>query len=214
MGGVKKEYQRLSNGNTVLSSSVCAFAAVPSVQVIVIAVPENGEAAARDSLPAEYFTSQKPSILFVTGGSSRRASVFNALSFLAAYNQQYVLIHDGARPWVSVSLVKNIIEAVKKHNAVIPLLPLTETPKECDAPLQGTNSAVFVKKNLKRANTGVAQTPQAFLFTQILHAHEEAAKTSEEFTDDAEIWDRFCGSVAVIPGEPENRKITFMEDLK
>jgi len=214
----KKEYQKLSNGNTVLGTAVSAFACVPSVQVIAISVPENGENAARSALPANLLTNEKPKILFVTGGSTRRHSVFNALRLLANFNPDYALIHDGARPWVSPSLIENIITAVKKHNAVIPLLPLTDTPKECESPWEAQTdndaSAVFIKTHLKRKNTGIAQTPQAFKFPDILDAHKQAANVeTEEFTDDAEIWGRFRGQVAVIPGDPENRKITFPEDL-
>ncbi|WP_461256648.1 IspD/TarI family cytidylyltransferase [Treponema sp. R80B11-R83G3] len=214
----KKEYQKLSNGNTVLGTAVTAFACVPSVQLIVISVPENGENAARAALPANLLDSQKPKILFVTGGSTRRHSVFNALRLLADFSPDYALIHDGARPWVSPSLIENIITAVKKHNAVIPLLPLTDTPKECESPWETQTdndaSAVFIKTHLKRINTGIAQTPQAFKFPEILNAHKQAAKAeTEEFTDDAEIWGRFCGQVAVIHGEAENRKITFPQDL-
>jgi 2-C-methyl-D-erythritol 4-phosphate cytidylyltransferase len=216
MGGIKKEYQKLKGSSlTVLGSAVCAFADVPAVQTIVIAVPENGEDSARKALPPECLTGKKPEVLFVNGGSTRRASVFNALSFLSAHNPRYVLIHDGARPWVNSSLIEKVIVAVEKHGAVIPLLPLTDTPKECDAPIQGgERQDVFIKVHLKRANTGIAQTPQAFKFPEIFHAHEKAASfVNEEFTDDAEVWGRFCGPVAVIPGSPENRKITFQEDL-
>ena len=214
----KKEYQKLSNGNTVLGTAVNAFACVPSVQVIVISIPENGENAARSALPANLLEGQKPKILFVTGGNTRRHSVFNALRLLADFNPDYALIHDGARPWVSPTLIENIITAVKKHDAVIPLLPLTDTPKECESPweVQTDNDAspVFIKNHLKRKNTGIAQTPQAFKFPEILEAHKKAANVeTEEFTDDAEIWGRFCGKVAVIHGDPENRKITFPEDL-
>ena len=214
----KKEYQKLSNGNTVLGTAVSTFASVPSVRVIVISIPENDEDAARSALPANLLTSEKPKILFVTGGSTRRHSVFNALRLLTDFNPDYALIHDGARPWVSSSLIENIITAVKKHNAVIPLLPLTDTPKECESPWEAQTdndvSPVFIKNHLKRKNIGIAQTPQAFKFPEILEAHKKAANVeTEEFTDDAEIWGRFCGKVAVIQGDPENRKITFPEDL-
>jgi 2-C-methyl-D-erythritol 4-phosphate cytidylyltransferase len=219
MGGVKKEFQRLNPSHplTVLGSAVSAFAAVPSVRIIVIAVNENCEDAARMALAPGLLSAQRPEVLFVKGGESRRASVFNALCALVPYNPRYVLIHDGARPWVSPSLIENLIEEVKKHQAVIPLLPITETPKECGSSLEmpGTREeAVFIKTHLKRANTGVAQTPQAFKFPEILRAHEKAAEVEgEDFTDDAEIWGRFCGPVAVIPGSPENRKITFTQDF-
>ena len=219
MGGIKKEYQKLKGGSvTVLGSVTRAFASVPSVGIIVIAISENTESSARDALPPEFLTADRPKILFVCGGQTRRASVFNALSLLAAYNPGYVLIHDGARPWVSPSLIEKIIEAAKKYGAVIPLLPITDTPKECDAPLEFAavdgEKPVFVKNHLKRANLGVAQTPQGFKFPEILRAHEKAADAGgEEFTDDAEVWGQFCGQVAVIPGSPENRKITFPEDI-
>jgi len=228
MGGVKKEYQKLNNENTVLTTAVNAFAAVPSVKIIVITVTKDTEKKAREALPPEYLTAQEPKILFVNGGETRRASVFNALSFLSAYNPRYVLIHDGARPWVSRSLIEKTIETVKKHGAVIPLLPLTDTPKEIEKRKekremgneQGADleDVVFIKRHLGRANVGIAQTPQAFRFPEILHAHEKAAQAlsnspNEEFTDDAEVWGRFYGQVAVIPGEPENIKITFPKDL-
>ena len=209
MGGKKKEYQILKNGMSVLASSVHAFFSVPSVGIIIIAVPENGEEDARKSLPPEYLCAQNPKILFVTGGNVRSASVFNALSLLANYAKvSYVLIHDGARPWVSSSLIEKQIKAVQKYGAVIPLIPVTDTPKEIG------EDGIFIKSHLKRENTGAAQTPQAFMFPEILRAHEKALiRKEEEFTDDAEIWGRFEGQVAVIPGEIENRKITFPEDL-
>lgn len=224
MGGIKKEYLKLKEQRdsfqalTVLGAGVRAFAAVPDVGIIVIAINEGTEAAAREALPSEYLPGEKPKIIFVNGGNSRSISVYNALSALVPHNPCYVLIHDGARPWVNTSLIERVITAVKKHGAVIPLLPLTETPKECDAPLcefsAADASAVFINKHLKRMNIGAAQTPQAFKFPDILYGHEKAAALNEQdFTDDAEIWGRFCGQVAAIPGDPENRKITFPEDL-
>ncbi|MCL2230190.1 MAG: 2-C-methyl-D-erythritol 4-phosphate cytidylyltransferase [Treponema sp.] len=208
MGGIKKEYRMLENGKTVLASSVCAFFSVPVITIIVIAVPENGEEAARNALPPECFSVKDRQILFVRGGSTRRESAYNALLLLADYAPNYVLIHDGARPWASCSLMERLIKAVREHGAAIPVLPVTDTPKEL------SEDGGFVRNHPKRANTRMAQTPQAFKFPQILHAHKKAAKTkNEEFTDDAQIWGKFMGRVAVIPGETENKKITFPEDL-
>ena len=224
MGGIKKEYYKPENSPespTVLGLAVSAFCAVPSVEIIVIAVPQNGETAARSALAGEYLENVKPKIIFVQGGKTRQASVYNALCRLMecqGRDTSYVLIHDGARPWVSPQLIENIIKEVKTKGAVIPLLALTETPKECNAPAAANqddvSSLVFISRHLKRANTGIAQTPQAFKFPEIYYAHKKAAGIkSEVFTDDAEIWGRFCGKVAVIPGEPGNRKITYKEDL-
>lgn len=234
LGGIKKEYRPLpsaegvpsTEGLTVLGAAVSAFAAVSNITTIVITVPadpENGEAAARKALPPRLFTG-KTGIHFVTGGATRRASVFNALSLFSAFPPDFVLIHDGARPWVSVSLIRRIIAEVMRHHAVIPLMPLVETPKETEAPLSVNGDAVFIKQHLRRAAVGTAQTPQGFAFPGILAAHEQAAAhiaareaalpaSDTEYTDDAEIWASFCGPVAAIPGESQNRKITFAEDF-
>jgi 2-C-methyl-D-erythritol 4-phosphate cytidylyltransferase len=239
MGGAKKEYLPLPGADaslTVLGAAVSAFAAVPEIRTIVIVVPEDTEtgesvaqgavaqgaiaqsAIARNALPPEIFDEKAgPIVRFVTGGSTRRASVFNALRALAAGAPNYVLIHDGARPWISPALIERVIRGVKQYSAVIPLLPLTETPKETNLPLDGNLAAgpVFIKQQLKRAVIGTAQTPQAFAFPEILTAHEKAAaqEGGGEFTDDAEVWAEFCGPVAVIPGEIGNRTITFPEDM-
>jgi 2-C-methyl-D-erythritol 4-phosphate cytidylyltransferase len=219
----KKEYLPLGEGIldndgkglTVLGASVLAFAGFPGIETIAIAVPPQGEVEARKALP-DYLLSPReggqprPRILFVPGGSSRRVSVHHALSFLAAYKPGLALIHDGARPWVSAALVSAVIDAALKYGAAIPLLPLVETPKEIDG--EG-----FILRHLRRSGTGTAQTPQGFLFPQILHAHEKAAERElaedYEYTDDAEVWGEFCGPVATVPGESGNRKITFPGDL-
>jgi 2-C-methyl-D-erythritol 4-phosphate cytidylyltransferase len=224
MGGIKKEYQKINVSGiqrTVLEACVAAFASVNSVEIIAIAIPQNTEETARAALPEMFLTALKPKIYFVDGGKTRRTSVFNALSFLVRHNPRYVLIHDGARPWISPSLVSGIIKAAEKYGAAIPALALSDTPKECNAPLFNMGQAddepapIFIKTHLKRAKTVIAQTPQGFKFPEILHAHEKAAIIeNEEFTDDAEVWGRFYGDVAVIPGSPKNRKITFPQDIE
>lgn len=222
MGGIKKEYRPLGDGRvdadgrplTVLGSAVLAFASSPDIEYIVITVPNNpemGEIRARTALPALPDTlTRKPKILFVPGAATRRASVHHALALLAAYEVDYVLIHDGARPWVEPPLIKLIIEEVLIRKAVIPVIPLVETPKEIDA--DGV-----ITRHLPRASIVSAQTPQAFAFSEILSAHELAAReeleTGREFTDDAEVWENFVGPVYTVPGDPGNKKITFPEDL-
>jgi 2-C-methyl-D-erythritol 4-phosphate cytidylyltransferase len=222
-GGLKKEYRPLGPGIddaqgrplTVLGAAVGAFAANPRIGIIVILVPadpDSGEAAARSALPSSALlnTGRRPRILFASGGPTRRSSVHRALALLSAYNPDYVLIHDGGRPWVDGLLIERTIDAVLRHSAVVPLLPLTETPKEFD-------ETGFVTRHLRRSSVGGAQTPQGFAFRDILRAHELAAereaRESYEYTDDAEVWAEFIGPVAVVEGSPKNRKITFPEDL-
>jgi 2-C-methyl-D-erythritol 4-phosphate cytidylyltransferase len=194
----------------VLGAAVSAFAASPCIDTIVITVPfapEIGERKARDALPSRFLRGGgKPAdvtqTLFVPGGDSRRASVHHALSLLAACYPDYVLIHDGARPWVDVGLIERTIaiDAVLRHKAVTPVTPLVETPKDISG--GGGFQEAKITRHLKRANVATAQTPQAFAFPDILYAHEKAAarelREGVVYTDDAEVWGEFCGPVAVI----------------
>jgi 2-C-methyl-D-erythritol 4-phosphate cytidylyltransferase len=240
MGGVKKEYRPLPGIDTVvLDRAVSTFAAFPRIRHIIITVPdspETGEAAARRALSPELLAGEQPKIGFVTGGSTRRESVHRALAALSTYSPDYVLIHDGCRPFISARLIQLIMGAVQKCGAVIPLLPLIDTPKEINIPLDDDfftqvdfsadagPSAIeaevlpVVTRHMRRDFTGLAQTPQGFAFAEILAAHEKAAERERaglcEYTDDAQVWGEFCGPVAVVPGSPENRKITFPADLE
>ena len=234
MGGKKKEYLPLPGGTppsptekplTVLGAALSAFASCPEIGHIVITVPpDEGTEEVITCLPAEL--NGASNITFVPGGQTRRSSVHNALSALKSYKPSHVLIHDGARPWIKRHLIENIIEAAIKYGAVIPALPLVETPKElsskepeftaefADGAFSGTK---FIKRHLRREELCAAQTPQGFAFAEILKAHEKASEREKtdnfEYTDDAEVWGEFVGLVAVIPGDPANKKITFPEDL-
>jgi 2-C-methyl-D-erythritol 4-phosphate cytidylyltransferase/2-C-methyl-D-erythritol 4-phosphate cytidylyltransferase/2-C-methyl-D-erythritol 2,4-cyclodiphosphate synthase len=224
----KKEYQpfvAVSGGHTasdkdgkpltVLGATVSAFTAIPRVSAIVIAVPptpETGEAFARKALPAYLLSpSALPPILFTAGGGSRRSSVRAALTALSARRPDYVLIHDGARPWVPPDLINRLIDAMLVHKAAIPALPVNE-------PLVELDDTGHVLSFPPPRSVVSAQTPQGFAFDAILEAHEKAEARmrngrDSEYTDDAEIWGELVGPVAVVPGDVSNRKITFAEDL-
>ena len=204
---------------TVLGAALSAFASSPRIGLIAIVVPPGAEEEARACLPAKLLAQAQGRILFVPGGSTRRASVHNALLRLESYHPSYVLIHDGARPWIKTELIEKIIDAAIRFEAVIPSLPLLETPKELKLDKGGhPEGPAFIKRHLRRADLCVAQTPQGFKFTEILRAHEKAAereaKENIEYTDDAAVWGEFIGQAAAIPGDPENRKITFPEDIE
>jgi len=219
--GVKKEYRLVGDKTdmegkplTVLGKAALAFAACSRIETVVITVPRDhnlGEIAARDSLPARLLRSRaRPRFLFVQGGPTRRSSVHHALSLLENLRPRYVLIHDGARPWIEPALIDRVIDAMLKYKAAIPMLPLTDTPKEID-------EKGLIKRHLRRVYVGNAQTPQGFAFPGILQAHEKAVEKEKSgwvYTDDAEVWGEFIGDVFVVPGSPLNKKITFPEDLE
>ncbi len=215
MGGIKKEYRFLNqvdaDGNplSVLGSCVQNFSAVEDIKYIVITVSDdsaNGEEAARKVIPPYLLNNPPgPKIFFVLGGSTRQHSVYKALLFLDPFHPDYVLIHDGARPWADAELIKRVIRGMTQHKAALPVMPLVETPKEIDGG--------FIVRHLKRSAIVGAQTPQGFSFPEILEAHERAAQQEQEYTDDAEVWADFIGPVAAVPGTALNKKITFPDDL-
>ena len=229
MGGKKKEFAILpaSSGKcpiSVLGAAARAFAMCPRIVRIAITLSpndKNAETIARSGLPEELLKGTwQDRLIFTEGGPTRRASVHNGLLAVSAGNPDIVLIHDGARPWIKPPLIERVIDAAIRYGAVIPALPLVETPKEYSGfSLSHGNAdeAAFIKRHLRRAELCTAQTPQGFRFPEILAAHEKAALREEqehyEYTDDAEVWGEFIGQVAVIPGDGENRKITFPEDL-
>ena len=219
MGGKKKEFMFLDEEHTVLGKAIKVFASCKIFPIIICLPPntENSEAL----IPADI----KDKILICNGGKNRRASVLNSLLFLDSFCKKegikisHVLIHDGARPWIKKELVENVINALVNNDAIIPALPLLETPKIIGRKKIESSSQeqIYIKSHLKRADIWLAQTPQAFAFPQILEAHKRAekmeAEENKEYTDDAEVWGEFMGSVTIIPGDPDNRKITFPEDL-
>jgi 2-C-methyl-D-erythritol 4-phosphate cytidylyltransferase len=216
MGGTKKEYRFLNQvddeGNplSVLGACVRNFSAIKEIKYIIITVPNdsiNGEKAARKIIPSYLLNnSSGPKISFISGGENRQSSVFKALSFLETINPNYVLIHDGARPWADVELINRVISGMMLHKAVLPVMPLIETPKEID-------ENGFVTRHLKRAAIVSAQTPQGFSFAEIVQAHRAASQNKTEYTDDAEVWAEFIGLVSSVLGSLQNKKITFPDDL-
>jgi 2-C-methyl-D-erythritol 4-phosphate cytidylyltransferase len=217
MGGTKKEYRFLNQvddeGNplSVLGACVQIFSSINEIQHLVITVPDdpaNGEAAARKIIPHYLLNNPSgPRIHFVPGGANRQSSVYQALLFLQTIPPDYVLIHDGARPWLDSELIHRVINGMIPHKAVLPVMPSIETPKEID-------DKGIVTRHLKRSTIVSAQTPQGFSFPEILAAHEKAAKQNQkEYTDDAEVWAEFVGPVSAVAGSPLNKKITFPDDL-
>ena len=151
---------------------------------------------------------EKIELVFVPGGKTRQESVLFALEKIASLGSvDMVLIHDGARPFVSKEIVKAVFEKVKNCGAACCGVSPVDTQKEVDS--QGN-----ITKHLQRSSMVAVQTPQGFLFQSLLEAHRKAAIQNIQCTDDTEIWSKFCDtSVQVVKGSPENIKITFPGDL-
>lgn len=143
----------------------------------------------------------------VTGGETRQASVLAGLRALAAHDApDVVLIHDAARPFVSVREISASLTAAIEIGGAIVAIPLADT-------LKRANSDNRVTATIPRAGLWRASTPQAFRFEAILAAHEAAAGGKHEFTDDAAVAEHAGIPVKLIVGSPKNFKITTLEDL-
>lgn len=210
MGGtVKKEYLPLKNG-TVLSECAKVFLSTLSVKYVVITVPCGGSGEAQKALFAD--DALKPllrtvNLSFVEGGSTRQKSILNALEFLAETDcpPDIVLIHDGARPFVTGEIILRTAEAAAEFGAAVPGIPPVDTQKT-------VGEDGFISVHLRRASMTAVQTPQGFLFPKLLEAHRKAAGDDVEYTDDTEIWDKYEGKVKVVEGNTCNKKITYAQD--
>lgn len=143
----------------------------------------------------------------VAGGDTRQASVRAGLEALdrlpPEQKPDLVLVHDGARPYLTPALIRNVVEALGAHPGAIPAVPVADTLKRGkDGVIDGTVS----RDHLYRA-----QTPQGFRFPLFLELHRASASLSA--TDDAKLLEDAGFSVALVPGDDDNIKLTYEDDL-
>ncbi len=208
-GSTKKEYLPLNNG-TVLSEAVKEFLDSANVEILAITIPADGKKKAQEALFSDKSIEQKlleTKLIFVEGGSTRQKSVFNALKKIADLkpNSDLVLIHDGARPFVTEKIIQDTLFATRECGAAVPGTTPVDTQKTMD-------KDGFIKEHLLRSQMTAVQTPQGFRLKELLKAHELAEKDEKEYTDDTEIWGKYCGPVKVVQGDSCNKKITFAGD--
>jgi 2-C-methyl-D-erythritol 4-phosphate cytidylyltransferase/2-C-methyl-D-erythritol 2,4-cyclodiphosphate synthase len=140
----------------------------------------------------------------VFGGETRQSSILCGLKSLKDYNPSKVLIHDGVRPFVSKRVINGILEKLETHPAVIPAVAVEDTLKKY--------SNGKIEWTLERENLWRAQTPQGFIYNDILESH--VAFKDLHFTDDASLNEYAGIPVAIVPGSQNNFKITTEEDYE
>jgi 2-C-methyl-D-erythritol 4-phosphate cytidylyltransferase/2-C-methyl-D-erythritol 2,4-cyclodiphosphate synthase len=137
------------------------------------------------------------------GGDSRQESVRLGLESLTDLGPGRVLIHDGARPFVSPAIVERVLAGLEEAPGAIAALPVVDSLKrEAEGRIAGS---------AERRGLWRAQTPQGFRFGKILAAHRDAA--GRELTDDAAVAEAAGLSVALVQGSPDNIKVTSQADL-
>jgi 2-C-methyl-D-erythritol 4-phosphate cytidylyltransferase len=139
------------------------------------------------------------------GGGERQDSVWRGLQRLSA-EVEIVLVHDGARPFVSPALIERVLNEARLSKAAIPGLAVRETIKEIEAGR--------VVKTLDRSRLVLVQTPQAFETSLLVRAFREAIEQGISTTDESSLVERLGVAVTVVEGEPANVKITWKQDLE
>jgi 2-C-methyl-D-erythritol 4-phosphate cytidylyltransferase/2-C-methyl-D-erythritol 2,4-cyclodiphosphate synthase len=165
---------------------------------VVVAIPEGAESVAEEALVG------LPGIRFVTGGTTRQASVRAALEAITGDAPRLVLIHDAARPRCPVEVVNRLLAALEGGPAAIPVLPLVDSVVRAEHDVM---AATADREALRRV-----QTPQAFRFAEILAAHR-AWPGESTAGDDAQVAHAAGLNVALVEGDERLRKLTFAEDF-
>lgn len=139
-------------------------------------------------------------ITLCDGGETRTISVHNGLKSLESKNIDHVFIHDGARPFLSPQILSDLSIALATHKAAVPTLPIIDAVKD----LSGN---AINREQLRRM-----QTPQAFHYSDIMHAFEMYA-LEESFVDDIAIAKHAQLSIAFTTGDEGNFKVTYPDDF-
>lgn len=193
--GYNKMFYQLQ-GETVYEKTVNVFLNDKRCEEIIIVCKKEEQAHFKKLL-------NRKSMKFVEGGKERQDSVYAGLMHVTS---DYVMIHDGARPFVKKELLDRLVEGMQKHQAVLAMVPCKDTIKRVK------NGKVI--ETLVRSELMQAQTPQAFQTSLIRNAYREAMKKNIQATDDASMMELVGKDVYVVEGDYDNIKITTKEDLR
>lgn len=192
-GNTNKLLEKI-NDKTVIEETVTKFIDFDEIDEIIIS-------ANISIIPIlqEMFNNSK--IKIIEGGNTRQKSVYNALQVV---KNEYVLIHDGARPLIRKDTIAYVLEAVVDKNAVTVMTKTTDTIKEVD--IDGR-----IIRTIDRSKLYNTQTPQAFRTDIIKQAHEKLKDGN--FTDDCSMLEELNIPVYIVNGSYTNIKITIKSDL-
>lgn len=145
----------------------------------------------------------------VLGGITRHESVRLGIEQAAKYNPEKVLIHDAARPMIDDRVISDVVNALDLSSAVIPAVGVQDTIKKCE------NGDIL--NTIPRDGLFCAQTPQGFVFKEIMQAIrnlEESGAEDSVFTDESSLFEFLGKPVKTIAGSVNNFKITTKDDLE
>ena len=204
---IPKQYMMLKD-KPVLAHSLLAFEKSPVDDVVIVCGAGDEEYIIKEFV--EKYGLTKVSAV-CAGGAERFDSVYNGLK--ACKDTNYVLIHDGARPYVTDEIIKRNIVEVQKYKAVVTSVKATDTVKIAD-------DDGFVVSTPERKSVYFMQTPQTFEYSLALDSYskliEELNKDVKvQVTDDAQVVEMYSDTkVKLIEGDYSNIKITVPKDLQ
>jgi len=190
------------NGAPLLAHSLRILQRSPAIRWILVVARSEERARVQALIRREGITKALPPC---AGGASRAESVARGFAALPR-EAQWVLIHDGARPCVSVRMIAQAVAAAKRHGAVACALPASLTVKAADE--RGE-----VRLTLDREHLWFVQTPQVFRRAWMAQALERADGSLSQFPDDAAVIESAGFPVRIVPGDPLNIKVTTPSDL-
>ena len=194
-------------GTPILVHSLRAFAAVPRIEKIYVAVRQQ-EMERVAAQVAEFGLTGK--VVVVEGGDHRQDSVSRALHALDCADDDIVLVHDAVRPLIDSATIERTIDAVLKHGAAIVGVAAVDTIKQ----VERTADGAIITSTIPRERVVQAQTPQGATCGAMKRAFAEAEADEFAGTDEASLLERAGVQVAVVPGSPRNFKVTQPGDLE
>lgn len=202
VGGAVPKQLIAIGGDTVLRRSVRAVAGHPSVNGVVVVLPQDlvgdGRRLVGDTpVPCRI----------VAGGARRQDSVRAGFAAVPA-EADVVLVHDAARPFVTPDVIDRVIAAAAATGAAVPCVPVTDTVKRATE----ADGHRVVLKSVPREHLWLAQTPQGFRRDVLARAVADGAGAAEA-TDEARLVELAGGAVAIVDGDRANVKLTTAEDV-
>lgn len=185
-------------GKPVLMHTITAFYKFdPCIEIILVLPEKQAEKWSRICKSHQF----KIPFKLTYGGATRFESVKNGLELIT--EEGIVFIHDGVRPLVSKKTLQNCLDTSIKNGNALPVVPVSESVRHID----GESS-----KALDRTKYFLVQTPQTFRTSQIKKAYQQPY--TPLFSDDASVLENTGAKIYTVPGNRENIKITFPEDIR
>ena len=199
--GINKQFIKLKD-KEIIVYTLEKFYKHKNIDEIVVVVKEEEAEFFKNEIIDKY---NFENIKIAYGGKERQNSVYNGLKMLDD-KCDIVLVHDGARPFISENLIDNCIEEAKNHNAVVVGVPVKDTIKVI-------NEDNDIVETPERSKLWAVQTPQTFNYDILVKSYEDAFENEFYGTDDAMLVERIGYKVKMIEGSYNNIKITTQEDL-